>query len=624
MGSDFYFIIQSTLMKKQVYYLIFAFCFLSSVYAQKNTSNVFNVSLDLKNIKDDQVEVVMQTPAFTEENIHFYIPKIIPGTYSEDNYGKYVESLKAFDKNGKSLSVVKIDENTWNIKNAKSIRKISYRVNDTFDIEDVHDIFSPAGTNIEANQNFLINPHGFFGYFEGKANIPYNLTISHPKELYASTSLFDLDPNEEIATYKVDRYAQLVDNPIMFSKPDYTSFVVDGMEILISVYSPNGTYTAESITPEMKKMMTAQKKFLGSFNNTKKYSIILYLSDLQKSDAQGFGALEHNTSTVVILPEMMPKEELLQAMIDVVSHEFFHIVTPLNIHSEEIQNFDFNKPKMSEHLWMYEGVTEYFANLFQVNQGLITEEDFYKRMSDKIKSSTKFDDTMNFTNMSKNILNKPYKDAYYNVYLKGALIAMCLDIQIRESSQGERGILDLMQKLSTEYGNEKPFKDSELFAKIEALTYPAVGEFLKTYVSGTTPIPYDAFFAKMGVSTSQSTENSNPFFNGNTPYITANQETKEIIFLTDTDLPIFMTSLGIEGGDILLEINQITYNIDNAYDLIESSMEWKEDEAITVKVKRDGIVKVLKGKVKLPKEEITLLTATDDSKKALKEAWLWH
>jgi hypothetical protein len=28
---------------------------------------------------------------------------------------------------------------------------------------------------------------------------------------------------------------------------------------------------------------------------------------------------------------------------------------------------------MSEHLWMYEGVT---ANLFQINQGLITEEDF--------------------------------------------------------------------------------------------------------------------------------------------------------------------------------------------------------------------------------------------------------
>ena len=55
------------------------------------------------------------------------------------------------------------------------------------------------------------------------------------------------------------------------------------------------------------------------------------------------------------------------------------------MHSNEIHYFDFNTPKMSKHLWMYEGVTEYFANLFQVNQGLITEDAFYRRMDDKIK-----------------------------------------------------------------------------------------------------------------------------------------------------------------------------------------------------------------------------------------------
>jgi hypothetical protein len=30
----------------------------------------------------------------------------------------------------------------------------------------------------------------------------------------------------------------------MYSKPDYTTFTVDGMEILISVYSPSGKVTA--------------------------------------------------------------------------------------------------------------------------------------------------------------------------------------------------------------------------------------------------------------------------------------------------------------------------------------------------------------------------------------------
>jgi hypothetical protein len=63
------------------------------------------------------------------------------------------------------------------------------------------------------------------------------------------------------------------------------------------------------------------------------------------TDAKGFGALEHPTATTVVLPEMMPREELVKSMKDVVSHEFFHIVTPLTIHSKEIHYFDYNSPK---------------------------------------------------------------------------------------------------------------------------------------------------------------------------------------------------------------------------------------------------------------------------------------
>jgi predicted metalloprotease with PDZ domain len=157
-------------------------------------------------------------------------------------------------------------------------------------------------------------------------------------------------------------------------------------------------------------MMRAQKKFLGAINSTKKYAVLLYLSDMKKADAKGFGALEHPTSTTVVMPEMMPKEQMAEQLKDVVSHEFFHIVTPLGVHSKEIQYFDFNAPKMSKHLWMYEGVTEYFANLFQVNQELISEEDFYNRMSDKISQASAMNDTMPFTTMSANVLDKPYKD----------------------------------------------------------------------------------------------------------------------------------------------------------------------------------------------------------------------
>ncbi|MBX9887368.1 MAG: peptidase M61 [Flavobacteriaceae bacterium] len=585
------------------------------------------VAINLNEIKDDKVLVTVQAPSIGTDEITYHIPKTVPGTYSEDNYGRFIDDLKAFDKKGNLLSVKKTDENSWSIANAKTLERITYLVNDSFDTEKGgnfggDDVFSPAGSNILVGENIMLNTHCFVGYFTNFMTTPYNVTISHPETLWGSTSMTDQDPSTTADTFITSRYAELVENPIMYSKPDYTTFNVDGMDILISVYSPTGKFTAESITPEMKTMMTAQKTFLGKINATKKYSVLLYLSTLTEEDAKGFGALEHPTVTTVVLPEIMPKEELVKSMMDVVSHEFFHIVTPLSIHSKEIQDFDYNDPKMSEHLWMYEGVTEYFANLFQINQGLINEEDYYGRLSDQIERANAMNDTMSFTKMSANVLEQPYKDQYINVYQKGALIGMCMDIIIREKSKGEKGILDLMQKLSTEFGVSKAFNDNELFDKITTLTYPEVGEFLKTYVAGTTPIPYDFYLAKVGVTTSNIKSPASIFLKGQVPYITVNQETKEIIVIPNIELNAFFTGLDLKGGDIIESINEKPYNLDNIYDLISESQKWKEKSNITVNIKRNGVSKIIKGIVSLPFEEKQALTATDASKASLREAWL--
>lgn len=595
--------------------------------SKKELENGVKATIDLVNIKDDKVLVKVLAPTFSSSEVTYQIPKTVPGTYSADNYGKYIEDFKAFDKNGKELTVTHTDENTWKISNAKSLTSVTYYVNDTYDTETgrgfgKEEVFSPAGTNILEGKNFMLNNHGFVGYFQGNPDVNYTVTINHPSDMFGSTSLTDEDASNSNDVFKVKRYFDFVDNPIMYCKPDTETFTVDGMQILFSVYSPNGVHTAKTLLPDLEKMMRAQKAFLGSINSNKKYSVLLYLSDMKKNDAKGFGALEHHTSTTVVFPEMMPKDMLGKQLIDVVSHEFFHIVTPLSIHSKEIQFFDYNNPKMSKHLWMYEGVTEYFANLFQINQGLITEEEFYDRMNGKIDNASRMNDTMPFTEMSANVLVEPYKTQYLNVYEKGALIGMCIDIIIREKSNGERGILDLMKKLSQEYGVEKPFDDEELFPKIVSLTYPEVGDFLNTYVAGNTPIPYNEFFAKMGVGTGKISVPSNPFIKGQSPFITVIPDTKEIKVVPNMELSDLMNSVGVKGGDIILAINDKSYNLDNIYDMVMEAQNWKNDDDISIKIKRDGKEQLLKGKVKMAMEEVDGFVQTDKTKEKLKNAWL--
>ena len=257
--------------------------------SNNNTSQEIKVSINLNEIKDDKVIVALEVPLITTNEINFSLPKMVPGTYSEDNYGKYIENLKAYDKKGGLLDVKKVDNNTWNIANAKKLAKITYLVNDTFDTENGKgfgkgDIFSPAGSNIDVGKNIMLNTHCFIGYFTNYMSIPYRVTISHPAGLWGATSMFDQDSSATNDVFATSRYAELVENPIMYSNPDYTTFVVDDMEIQIAVYSPNGKVTAKSITPEMKTMMTAQKHFLGNINTTKKYSVLIYLTDAQKKE----------------------------------------------------------------------------------------------------------------------------------------------------------------------------------------------------------------------------------------------------------------------------------------------------------------------------------------------------
>ncbi len=599
-------------------------CKPSSSVISKATASEVDVTIDLNNIKDDKVQVTVTAPEITTTEVVYNFPKIIPGTYSVDDYGKYIEDFKAFDKKGNALTVTKLDDNSWTIQNATSLGKVTYLVNDTYDTEKgggfgAGSIFSPSGTNISDGKNFMVNNHGFVGYFSDKKDLTYKVQIQHPDTLFGATSLTDTDPSNSSDVFITSRYNELVDNPIMYSKPNYVTFNVDGMEILFSVYSPNDKHTAKALAPDLEKMMRAQKAFLGPINNNKKYTVLLYLSTMKK-DAQGFGALEHNSSTTVVFPEMMPAGALGKQIIDVVSHEFFHIVTPLGVHSNEIHYFDFNNPKMSQHLWMYEGVTEYFANLFQVNQGLITENEFYNRMAEKISGAKRMNDTMPFTVMSENVLKEPYKTQYLNVYEKGALIGMCIDIIIREKSNGERGILDLMQKLTNEYGPKKPFNDSELFGKIVELTYPEVGDFLTTYVSGTTPIPYEVYFAKVGVSNSKIQKANNPFMNGNSPCITGNSS-KEIL-IRDTELTPFLKGMGLKAGDVITTINGKNYNLDSITEMMTTVQSWKEGDNATMVVKRDGKDLALSGKVSISYSESQGYNASDASKNKLKEAWL--
>jgi len=573
-------------------------------------------TIDLVNVKDDKVAVTMEFPKMKSGDIKFHFPKTVPGTYSVDDYGRFVEGIKFYDNKGRELTYTKVNDNTYSLKNAKDLSKVTYLVNDSFDDEMDNSkhkaVFSPSGTDIEEGKIYMINTHGFIGYIDNMQDVPYQLIVQKPAGFYGTTALVDQDKSDATDTFTLANYAKVTDSPLMYTKPDYITFNAGGMDLVLGVYSPTGKYKAADFKDNLEKMVLAQKKFLGDMNTNKKYAIMLYLSGGDGPQIKGFGALEHHESTSVVLPEMMPKEAIDKTITDVVSHEFFHTVNPLKTHSEEIHYFDYADPKMSQHLWMYEGGTEYFANLFQIQEGLINKDEFLHRINEKITNSKNYNDTMPFTVMSKNVLKDEYKDQYRNVYEKGTLLTMCLDIELRKLSNGEMGYRDMIRKLSQRFGENKPFKDDKLIDELVTVTgYPQVKDFYNKYIAGNQPTPYAEYLNMVGVEAKK--QDTPPLFwfikdPNQTGY---NDKNNTFVFDESSALSPFAKSIGFKITDEIVALDGKTIDIQKVQEFIGYTKTIKEGQNVTVTILRkngDKMDKIdLKGKAILDKMTIETL-----------------
>src|ERR1700757_152727 len=576
-----------------------------------NAGNDYNYFIDLTKVENDKVQVKLTPPDMAENDAVFMFPSIVPGTYAIYNFGRFISDLKVIDKNGKEIAYTKPDVNTYNIPTAKNVAYITYLVEDSWDCElkkhETKDdiVFEPAGTDIEAAKVFVLNTHGFFGYFKNNLDRKFVIDVKKPKGFYASSGLTTIKNGIESDVIEVFDYHRLVDSPIMYNLPDTTFIEVGGARVLVSVYSPNKKITSAYIARNIAEVLDAQRKYLGGTLPVNKYAFIIYLNDKPTMSGAN-GALEHCYSSFYVMPEI-DSAYIAQEMRNVAAHEFFHIVTPLSIHSEEIGNFDFNKPKMSKHLWLYEGLTEYNAHHMQVLYGLIDIDKFIEVMQGKMSESQgkPYNDTLPFTFMSTHVLEAKYHDQYNNVYAKGALINMCLDILLRYNSNGAYGTQNLMADLSKLYGKDKSFKDDDLFNDIEKLTSPEARKFLDMYVAGNKKLPYKEVLAMVGLNYDEKLEREeiglggfNMGFNPKT--------NRAVIFDLDKD-NAFGKKMKYKEYDEIVSFNGKSITLDNYKEVLFGFLHnAKTGDKLVVEVARK-VGKEKKGKER--KETIKTLSA---------------
>ncbi len=474
--------------------------------------------INLQNIQNAVLPVkltLQKSPA--KDVVSFSFAAIVPGTYGRQDYGRFVLSLKALSASGKSLPVKKQGNNTYIISSARELKYLEYTLEDIMDRKvKKNPIFSPGSTNFLAGKNFLFNNGGIFGFFEGEEKEPVRIKITKPATLYGATSLRQTEIDATHQSFEASSYHQLVDSPIMFSAPDTAQFYVGKTKVTLAVYDVRGVPRAKSFYQSLKRNMQAIDAFLPDLP-VDNYTFLFYVDDLNEvgevitgkmglfkilwllrkiKSLGGIGALEHGNSSTYYMADFGTKAEaaikelsLEEQLSSSVIHEFLHIITPLGLHSERIGNYNYINPIMSKHLWLYEGVTEYFANLIKYEGGIYSADEYLKAMESKLVQGLKFPiDKMSFTEMSANVLEEKYQKQYTQVYERGAVLAFLLDAEIQRLTKGQKKLIDVMLTLNARYGADKSFNEETFIAEFVKEVHPDLAQFFALYIEGKTQL----------------------------------------------------------------------------------------------------------------------------------------
>ncbi|WP_400193055.1 peptidase [Hymenobacter sp. B81] len=448
----------------------------------------YTVDID-PTVSTNEFRVTLQLPKLKKDQSVYQFASTAPGTYQVMDIGRFVRKFEAFDGKGRSLEVKQLSANQWQLARPDKTREIRYTVAETWDTPvSEHRIYRMCGSSLETD-HALLNWHTLVGYPQGMQARPLSIKVNYPREWKAGSALV---PDAQ-GRYHARSYDHAVDSPLLLGRLTEASTKLGDAEVALYCYSKTDQIKAEPLLGHMQQMLKAAQSFLVELP-VKRYAFLYHFED------QDQGAWEHSYSSEYTLQEKPLTPDVAQAITDMAAHEFFHIVTPLNLHSEVIEQFNFVQPTGSQHLWLYEGVTEWAAHAMQLRAGLVPLDQYLNTLHNKVAyDHLRADTTYSLTRLGLRSFSDEGQQQYGNIYQRGAMTAGLLDLRLLELSGGKRGLREVLLELTRQYGPSKPISEQTFFDDFTRLTYPEIGDFFRRYVQNAEPLPLQEYFAKVGI-----------------------------------------------------------------------------------------------------------------------------
>ena len=433
------------------------------------------------------------------------LPNWIPGSYLIRDFSKHIIGLQAFTADQSPVDLQLTDKSSWQFASEGQSVTLRYQVY-AWDL-------SVRGAHFDESHAFF-NGTSVFLAVENQRDtvcslqvIPTEFTQAQSWKVATGLLIDDVD-DSGFGTYQACDYNALIDHPFELGTYTEIDFMASGIPhkmVLTGLFDCD----QDRLKKDLIKICETEIELFGSPAPMDSY---LFQVMVTGSD---YGGLEHRNSTALMCSRNdLPYKGMQKAtdgylqFLELCSHEYFHTWNVKRIQPAVYQQSDLSAPVYTNQLWWFEGITSYYDGLILQRAGLIDNATYLEllakqmtrvyRMPGRFQQSVAESSLLTWTKFYQQDENAP--NAIISYYTKGSLIALGLDLTIRQQTQGQKSLDDVLLHLWNQFGKQGiGLQEGQIESICSDVSGLDLNDFFNRYLYGTEDIPFEKLFASEGI-----------------------------------------------------------------------------------------------------------------------------
>jgi predicted metalloprotease with PDZ domain len=435
------------------------------------------------------------------------LPVWAPGSYMVRDFARHLSALSA-TQGGRSVALTQVDKTTWEAACSGRAALVVSALVYAFDR-------SVRAAFLDAERGFF-NASSLCVRCEGREGEPHRIALGRlPRGWQVATAM----PAAGRQLWQAPDYDELIDHPFELGRFWQGRFLAGGIEHRFTVSGAWPNFDGQRLLADTRRLCEAQIAFWHGRHGDQPrrsrppFGSYLFLLNAVE-DAQG--GLEHRASTALVsarrdLPRQAMGEatEAYTGLLGLISHEYFHTWNVKRLKPRDLAPPDLGRENATPLLWFFEGVTSYYDDLMLLRAGLIDAEHYLQGLARPVNavaaSPGRF--VQSVAEASFDAWTKYYKadentpNATVSYYTKGALVALLLDLSLRERG----GSLDAVMRLLWRRSGGGAIGEDDIADALQAVAGVPMQQQLAEWVHGRGELPLAAVLARFGVAVHEDT-----------------------------------------------------------------------------------------------------------------------